>query len=99
MSEAIQNLKVPTVMNNTTVCLLGFFKIYPNLKFIIHHVIKNVCSFTYHKKNSETVKLRNFSFFLSSTFIYEPILIKIHMNVNIMIMQIFHFIKYDLKGH
>ena len=38
--------------------------------------IKNVGSSTSHKKNSETVKLLNFSFFLSSTFIYEPIFIK-----------------------
>ena len=52
--------------------------------------------------NSETVRLRDFSFYLSSTFIYEPILIEIYMNAIIMNTQIFHLNKYDLKvieGH
>ena len=39
-------------------------------------LIKNVSSSTSHKKIFETVKLRDFSFYLSSKFIYEPILIK-----------------------
>ena len=43
--------------------------------------------------------LRDFSFFLSNTFIYEPILLKLSMNANIVKMQIFHKIKYDLRGH
>ena len=43
--------------------------------------------------------LRDFSFFLYSIFVYEPILIKISMNANIMKMQNFLNIKYDLKGH
>ena len=46
-----------------------------------------------------TPGLRDFSFFLSSIFVYEPILIKISMNANIMKTQIFHKIKYDLKCH
>ena len=58
--------------------------------------MKNISSYTSHQK---TVKLRDFSFYLSSTFIYEPILIKLYMNANIMNMQIFHFCKYDLKGY
>ena len=63
--------------------------------------IKNVSSSTSHKKtlklrNYETVRLRDFSFYL---FIYEPILIKNYMNANIMNMQIFYLNKYDLKGH
>ena len=41
----------------------------------------------------------NFRKILSSTFIYEPILIKNYMNANIMNTQIFNLIKYDLKGH
>ena len=40
-----------------------------------------------------------FSFFLSNTFIYEPILLKLSMNANIVKMQIFHKIKSDLRGH
>ena len=38
-------------------------------------------------------------FLLPKTFIYESILIKIYINANIMNTQIFHFNKYDLKGH
>ena len=51
-------------------------------------IIKNVSSSTFHKKD--------LSFYLSSTFIYEPILIKIYMNANIMNTQIFH-LKRSLK--
>ena len=36
---------------------------------------------------------------LLRTFVYEPILLKISMNANIVTTQIFHKIKYDLKGH
>jgi hypothetical protein len=43
--------------------------------------------------------LRDFSFFLSNTFVYDPILFKLSMNANIVKMQIFHKIKYDLRGH
>ena len=50
-------------------------------------------------RDSGTTGLRDFSFFLHSIFIYEPILIKISMNANIMKTQIFYKIKYDLKGH
>ena len=59
---------------------------------------KNVSSSTSHKKllNSKTVRLRDFSFYLSSTFIYEPILIQIYMNSNIMNTQISYLNKYDL---
>ena len=46
-----------------------------------------------------TPGLRNFSFFLSNTFVYEPILLKLSMNANIVKMLIFHEIKYDLRGH
>ena len=35
----------------------------------------------------------------SSTFVYEPILMKICMNANIMKTQFFHRIIYDLKCH
>ena len=47
---------------------------------IFQDVFKNVSSSKSHKKNWETGKRRNFSFFLSSTFIYKPILIKIAIN-------------------
>ena len=43
--------------------------------------------------------LRDFSFFPCSTFIYESILIKFSINVNIKKTQIFYEIKFDLKGH
>ena len=55
--------------------------------------IKNVSSSTYSKK----LKLWDFIYFLSSTFIYEPILIfKKSLKT-----QIFHKMKYDRhrKGH
>ena len=42
--------------------------------------------------------LRDFIFFLSNTFVYEPILLKLSMNANIVEMQIFHKTKYDLRG-
>ena len=63
------------------------------------HIFKNLSSSTSHKKNYETLKLRDFSFFLSSTFICKPILIKISLNANIKKTQFFHKLKYDLKGH
>ena len=37
--EAKHNLKVPIVMNTTTVCLLGLFKIQLYLKLIIQPII------------------------------------------------------------
>ena len=43
--------------------------------------------------------LRDFSFFLFNTFVYEPILLKLSMNANIPMMQIFYKIKYDLRGY
>ena len=43
--------------------------------------------------------LQDFIFFLSSIFVYEPILIKTNsMNANIMKTQIFHWMKY-YEGH
>ena len=67
-------------------------------------IFNNVSSFTSHKKTLklwdwETVKLQNFSFFLSITFIYEPIFIQISMNANIKKTHILYWIKYDLKVH
>ena len=38
-------------------------------------------------------------FLLPNTFIHESIFIKIYMNANVINTQIFHFNKYDLKGH
>ena len=38
-------------------------------------------------------------FILIRTFIYEPILMKIYMNTNIMKRQILYEMKYDLRGH
>ena len=48
------------------------------IEILKKYLFKNVSSLMIHKKlrNSETVRLRGFSFFLSSTFIYQPILIK-----------------------
>ena len=70
-------------------------------------LIKNVSSSISHKKNSGTLWLRDFvipglldfSFFPCSTFIYETILIKFSINVNIKKTQIFYEIKFNLKGH
>ena len=62
-------------------------------------VIKNISSSSSHKKR-ENLKLRDFSFFRSSTFIYKPIMIKKKsMDANNMERQIFNAMKYDLKGH
>ena len=52
-------------------------------------IFKNVSSSISHKKTPGlrdygTTGLRDFSFFLPSIFIFEPILIKISMNANIM---------------
>ena len=41
-------------------------------------------------KNSGTPGLWDFSFFLSSTFVYEPILFKISMNADIVKTKFFH---------
>ena len=46
----------------------------------------------FSQKNCETLRLRDFSFYLSSIFIYDSILIKNYMNANIMNTQIFHFL-------
>ena len=56
------------------------------LSMKILHIIKNI-------------SLREFKKSLFNTFIYESILIKIYMKANILNTQIFHIIKYDLKGH
>ena len=44
-------------------------------------------------------KSSKFLVLLPNTFIIELILIKNHMNANIMNTQIFHFNKYELRGH
>ena len=44
-------------------------------------------------------KLWDFKKNLPSTFIYDPILMKIYMNTNNLKHKFFYFIKYDLKGH
>ena len=49
---------------------------------LFQQMYKNVSSST-STKNCETARIRGFSFFLSSTFIYELILIKISMNANV----------------
>ena len=72
--------------------------------FFLWRIFKNVSSSTSHTKtlkiwNCETLRHQDFSFYLSSTFIYELILIKIYMNANIMNTQIFHVNKFDLNGH
>ena len=54
---------------------------FSDLKIFKLLFIKNV-STLYLIKNSGTTGLREFSFFLSSTFVYEPILIEISINTN-----------------
>ena len=50
-------------------------------------IIKKVNSSTPHKKKQH-----------STTFIYQPILMKMYMNANIVKTQIY-LIMYDLRGH
>ena len=50
-------------------------------------------------RDSRIPWFRDFSFFLSGPFVYDSILLNISMNANIVKKQIFHKIKYDLKGH
>ena len=81
------------------ISILWFF---PSPFINIINIVKNVSSFTSHNWNCKTLKLRNFTFFLSSTFNYEKIKIskssffaiyfclKLLKNVNIMKTQIFH---------
>ena len=45
------------------------------------------------------MSFREFKKILLNTFIYDLILMKIHMKTIIMNMQIFQFNKFDLKGH
>ena len=64
--------------------------------------IKNVSSFTSHKKlrlYAFTSVLRDLKKILPNTIIYESILLEIYMNANIMNTQKFNLIKYDLNGH
>ena len=58
--------------------------------------IKNVSSPKYNKKKLCDCGL---GLILPSTFIYEPILMKLSMNANIVKEQIFHKIMYGLKSH
>ena len=37
-------------------------------------------------------------FFPAYSYVYEPILVKIYMNANIMKAKMFHDINYDLRG-
>jgi hypothetical protein len=68
--------------------------------YSLYLFIKNVSSSTTHKKTpSFRLSFRDFKKILPNTFIYESIFIKNYMNTNIMNTQIFHFKKYDLKGH
>ena len=63
--------------------------------------IQNVSSSISHQKNPGfgTPWLQDFSFFLCSIFVYEPIIINISMMADIMKTQILYCIKYDLRGH
>ena len=65
------------------------------IMFLYRTIIKNVSSFTTHKKTpSLRLSLWEFKKSLPKTLIYESILIKIYMNANIMNTQTFDFIKY-----
>ena len=75
-------------------------KVKVKSKFFLLRRIKEcyISSSTSHKlENSETLKLRDFSFFLSSTFIYEPILIKLYINANLMKTHVFYKMRCDHK--
>ena len=56
--------------------------------------IKNVSSCK--SRTQKTPGLLNFSLFLSSTFVYKPIVIKNSMNANIEKTQIIHKMKYSI---
>ena len=59
---------------------------------VLLHLTKNLWDYG-------TLSFRDLSFYLSSTLIYQPILIKMHMNAYLMNTQICYLNKYDLKGH
>ena len=65
---------------------------------IFQDVFKNVSSSKSHKKTGKLGNAGILAFFLSSTFIYKPIMIKIAINANIKMTHIFYQMKYDLKG-
>jgi hypothetical protein len=65
---------------------------------IFEDVFKNVSSSKSHKKTGKLGNAGILAFFLSSTFIYKPIMIKIAINANIKMTHIFYQMKYDLKG-
>ena len=77
---------------------MGLVPILPSE--IYNYIIKNVSSSTTHKKTpSLRLSFREFKKIIPNTFIYKSILIQNYMNTNIKNTQIFHFNKYDLKGH
>ena len=61
-------------------------------------IIINISSSKSHQKNRLSFQ-REFKKLLPNTFIYESILLKIHMNANIMDMQLFNILKYNIKGY
>ena len=74
------------------------------IQFVVASFVKNVSSSISDKKLRLYVfpslhMYRNLRKIISSTFIYEPILIKNYMNANIMNTQIFNLIQYDPKGN
>ena len=77
------------------------YRVNHNWTWYLKYVIKNVSSSVSHKNTPGLLEsvIWDFSFFLSNTFVYEPILFKLSMNANIVKMQIFHKIKSDLTNN
>ena len=67
------------------------------IRYLFKTVFKNVSSSTSHIKFLTSV-LTGFLDILSSTFIYQGILMKIHIASNIIKAQIY-WLKFDLRGH
>ena len=89
MLQITTGLSITGVLLN--IALVSFLNKFQYQESYFFLFIKNVSSSTPHKKTPVFISI--------FTFFYEPILIQISMNVNTMKTQIYHKLKYDLKGH
>jgi hypothetical protein len=90
-----------------TILVLGNF--YPLFRldntaknvFLLNMILKNVSSFTTHKKIRHSVvpPFRHYEILAKFFLTYELILIKISMNLSFIKTQISQKMKYDLKDH
>ena len=90
-----ENIIATTKIRNNYVAIQSFIK-NEGLLYLTKKLRDSVIPTFRH---SVILWLRDFSFFLSNIFVFEPILLKLSMNANIVKMQSFYKIKYDLRGH